>query len=49
MVERGERNVTAEKLVRLGQAIGIRASVILAEIEAIAVPAGTDERDSNAT
>lgn len=43
MVERGERNVTAEALVRLGQAIGVRASVILAELETMDAPS-SDEK-----
>ena len=33
MVERGERNVTAAALVRIGRALGVRASTILAEAE----------------
>lgn len=44
IVERGERNVTAEALDRIGRAIGVGASAILAEVESQgASPADTDD------
>lgn len=48
MVERGERNVSVQALVRLGQAIGVRASVILTEVDEVDVLGRFGEHDTEA-